>query len=62
MTLEERRQKAGLRQKDVAERLEVDQSAVSKWENGMMPLKKYRAKLAEIFECSEDDLFRSADK
>ena len=62
MTLEERRQKAGLRQKDVAERLEVDQSAVSKWENGMIPLKKYRVKLAEIFECSEDELFLSAEK
>lgn len=59
MTLKERRQKAGLLQIDVAEKLEVDQSAVSNWENGKTkPVKKYREKLAVLYECSADDLLR----
>ena len=57
MTLKERRQKAGLLQADVAERLEVDQTAVSKWETGKSkPVKKYLKKLAVLYDCSVDDL------
>lgn len=59
MTLKERRQSAGLLQIDVAEKLEVDQSAVSNWENGKTkPVKKYREKLAVLYGCSADDLLR----
>lgn len=59
MTLKERRQKAGLLQVDVAERLEVDQTAVSKWETGKSkPVKKYLKKLAVLYDCSADDLLR----
>lgn len=59
MTLRERRQNAGLLQVDVAEKLEVDQSAVSNWENGKTkPVKKYREKLAVLYGCSADDLLR----
>lgn len=57
LTLKERRQKAGLRQSDVAEKLEVNQAAVSKWETGeTKPVKKYREKLAILYGCSADDL------
>lgn len=59
MTLKERRQNAGLRQIDVAQRLEVDQTAVSRWETGeSKPVKKYREKLAVLYGCSADDLLR----
>lgn len=59
MTLKERRQEAGLLQVDVAEKLEVDQTAVSKWETGKTkPAKKYRKKLAILYGCSADDLLR----
>ena len=59
MTLKERRQKAGLLQVDVARKLEVDQTAVSKWETGnSKPVKKYREKLAILYGCSADDLLR----
>lgn len=63
MTLRERRQNAGLLQVDVAEKLEVDQSAVSNWENGKTkPVKKYREKLAVLYGCSADDLLREEPK
>lgn len=61
MTLKERREAAGLRQIDVAERLEVDQSAISKWEQGENPpLKKYRVKLAELYGCDVEELLNHA--
>lgn len=57
MTLKERRLAAGLRQVDVAKLLEVDQAAVSKWESGeTKPVRKYRAKLARLYKCSEAEI------
>lgn len=62
MTLKERRLKAGLRQEDVAKLLEVDQAAVSFWESGRYkPVRKYRAKLARLYDCAESELL-SADQ
>lgn len=52
------RERAGLRQEDLAKKLAVDQTAVSNWELGKAkPLKKYHKKLARILKCSVDDLF-----
>ena len=46
-----------MRQEDVAKLLEVDQTAVSYWENGKTkPVRKYRAKLARLYGCSENEL------
>lgn len=57
MTLKELREACGLRQADVAKKLDVVQTAVSKWESGCnTPLAKYRRKLAKLYKCSEDDI------
>jgi transcriptional regulator with XRE-family HTH domain len=51
------RQAAKLTQAEVAARLQVDQSAVSRWEAGAMPLRKYREKLSTLYHIHESDLF-----
>lgn len=57
LTLREMRESVHLQQEDVARRLNVDQSAVSKWENGKArPCRKYHAKLAKLYGVSVDDL------
>lgn len=57
MKLKELRQRAGLRQEDVAKQLNVDQAAVSNWERGINPpLPKYRPMLAKLYGCTEDEL------
>ena len=57
MSLKELRERAQLRQVDVAERLEVDQAAVSNWERGVnKPARKYQRKLADLYGCSVDEL------
>lgn len=50
------RKASGLTQKELADKCEVTQSALSRWENGCPPLKKYRAKLVKLLDCTEDDL------
>ncbi len=63
MTLAERRVAANLTQEDVAESLEVDQSTVSKWENGQSkPLAKHRKKLSYLYGCEQADLMESQDE
>lgn len=59
MTLRERRQSINMRQEDVAKRLDVDQSTVSKWERGVMPLSVFRKKLAKLYRCSVEDIENS---
>ena len=55
------REKAGLRQEDLAKKLDVDQTAVSTWELGKTkPLRKYHKKLAKILGCTVEELFREA--
>ena len=51
------RERTGLTQKEVAERLGIDQSAVSLWENGKTsPRVSLLVKLPELYHCSLDDL------
>lgn len=48
-------------QEQLAEVLEIDRSTVAKWENGSaMPRAKMLSKLAELLNCTVDDLL--ADK
>lgn len=62
MTLRELRTNAGLRQVDVAKKLDVDQAAVSKWENGeTKPSRKYHKKLAKLYGCTVDELLKSEE-
>lgn len=57
LTLKELREQAGLRQADVAKKLNVVQAAVSKWETGVNPPhRKYHKKLAKLYNCKVDDL------
>lgn len=63
MTLKERRVLAGLRQIDVAKKLDVDQAAVSKWESGeTRPSRKYHKKLAKLYGCSVEEILDSIGK
>lgn len=58
MTLRERRMMAGLRQIDVAKKMNVAQASVSKWESGeTKPSRKYHKKLAKLYKCSVEELF-----
>lgn len=48
--MRELRLAAGLRQIDVAKKMNVDQGAVSKWESGEnKPSRKYHKKLAKLY-------------
>lgn len=53
------REERGLRQEDVAQRLEVDQSTVSLWEaRNTVPLEKYRRKIAALYGVTVDELLK----
>lgn len=57
MKLREYREKAGLRQVDVAKKLNVDQTAISKWESGDNRIsRKYHKKLAKLYGVTVDEL------
>lgn len=59
MELKELRKRVHLRQIDVARKLNVDQAAVSKWENGVNPpLPKYRKRLAKLYGVTVDELLK----
>lgn len=48
-------------QVQIADRLAVDKSTVSKWESGdSTPLKKYRPQLCELLGCTEEELMTPA--
>ena len=48
-------------QVQIADRLAVDKSTVSKWESGdSTPLKKYRLQLCELLGCTEEELMTTA--
>ena len=53
------REKANLRQDDVAAALNIDRSTVAKWETGVAsPRTDKLPALARLYRCSIDDLFR----
>lgn len=57
------RERAGLRQADVAKKLDVDQTAVSNWELGKSkPLRKYHKKLAKLFSCTVEELLAESEE
>lgn len=57
MNLKEVRNKAGLTQQDIADKLKVDRSSVAKWESGeAMPRVDKLKQLAIILDCTIDDL------
>lgn len=59
VNLRDLREERGLRQEDVAQRLEVDQSTVSLWEaRNTVPLEKYRRKIAALYNVTIDELLK----
>lgn len=61
MSMKELRERRGLSQVQIADRLAVDKSTVSKWESGdSTPLRKYRRKLCELLGCTEEELMTPA--
>lgn len=62
MRLREYRERAGLRQIDVAKKMNVDQAAVSKWESGENRIsRKYHKKLARLYGVTVDALLADDD-
>ena len=60
MGLKKMREKNGMSQKDLAEELGVDQSAVCLWETGKtLPRAKLLPKIANILGCTTDELLAS---
>ena len=51
----------GLTQADLARELEADKSVVSRWFNGTTPGVEWQEKLAALFHCDPDALFRHPD-
>ena len=61
MSMKELREQRGLTQAQVADKLNVDRSAVTKWETGgSTPLRKYRSALCELLGCTEAELLADA--
>ena len=59
MNIKARRLEAGLTQAQLAKKLNVDQTAVSRWESGeTKPLKKHHKKLAKVLGCSVEELLQ----
>ncbi|MBS5547688.1 MAG: helix-turn-helix transcriptional regulator [Oscillospiraceae bacterium] len=62
MKIRELREAAGLSKTDVAREMGVDLAAVSRWDSGeSMPRAAKLPKLAELFHCSIDELFRDPE-
>ena len=58
MNIKTLREKKGLRQADIAEELQIDRSAVAKWETGeAMPKSDKLPKLAKVLGCTIEDLY-----
>ena len=54
-----KRTAAGLKQEDVATKLNIDRSTVAKWETGRSkPRADVLVELAKLFDCTVDELLR----
>ncbi len=61
MRVKEYREKMGLTQEALADKLNVDRSVISYWERGKAtPCKKHRAMLCAILQCTEQELMSDA--
>ena len=54
-------EKRGLIQADIAREIGADKSLVSRWFNGATPSVEYQERLAALFSCEPDSLFRHPD-
>lgn len=54
-------EKRGLSQADLAKKLDADAGLVSRWFSGSTPSVEYQKKLAALFDCDEDGIFRHPD-
>ncbi len=55
--IKELREKNGLRQADLAKKLNISRTTVAKWENGQnFPRRKNLVKLIQILKCDANDL------
>jgi len=58
MKIKEIREKVKITQHDLAEKLGIDRSTVSKWESGVaLPRAEQLPALATVLQCSIDDLY-----
>lgn len=61
MRVKEYREKMGLTQAQLADKLNVDRSVISIWERGKgTPCKKHRTMLCAILQCTEQELMSDA--
>lgn len=52
----------GLKQIDLAKLLDCDRGLVSRWFNGASPSVDYQQRLADLFGCEPDGIFRHPDE
>lgn len=61
MRIKEYRERTGMTQEALADKLNVDRSVISYWERGKAtPCKKHRAMLCAILQCTEMELMTDA--
>ncbi len=59
MSIQKIRQRMGLRQEDLAQKINVDRTTVTKWETGIAsPRASMLLQLADLLNCTVDDLLR----
>ena len=54
-------EKRGLSQADLAKKLSADPGLVSRWYKGSTPSAEYQEKMAALFDCEVESLFRHPD-
>lgn len=61
MRIKEYRERTGMTQEALADKLNVDRSVISYWERGKAtPCKKHRVMLCAILQCTETELMSDA--
>lgn len=61
MRIKEYRERTGMTQEALADKMNVDRSVISYWERGKAtPCKKHRAMLCAILQCTEIELMSDA--